>query len=491
MPNNFIQAMGSSGLTHTENNALTHAGTGSAILDWFFHGAALRDASEGRITYLFEKAFREDPTTALRILFYIRDARGGQGERRVFRTCLTWLATEEPEWLIKNLSIIPHYGRWDDLWVLLDSKFTSSGVLPKTMKLIRDTIASDLKNIYKNENISLISKWLPSINTSSPKSRNLAKKIVEWMYLSPSDYRRMLSSLRSYLNVVEIKMSANKWNKINYSEVPSQASRLYRKAFNRHDKQRYQKYLEDVEKGNSKINTGTLYPYQIVAPFISRWNIQDKTLEMLWKNLPDYVEDIHGLVVADTSASMNGRPMEVSVSLAMYIAERNKNKAFKDYFISFSHEPKFHKITGSTLSEKCGSIMLGDVANTDLIKVFKLILDRSTQGKVSQEDMPKVLFIVSDMEFDQATDNNTTTNFEEINLMYAQHGYTPPKLIFWNVDSRQNQSPVQVHNTGTLLISGCSPTIFKYALMAANDPMDIVNSVVNNERYVFIDYSTD
>lgn len=492
MTNRFMKAMGSNGLTYTENNALTHASSGSKIIDWFFHGAALRNSSEDRIVDIFVKAFREDPTTALRILFYIRDVRGGQGERRVFRTCLEWLAIHETEWLQANLSLIPHYGRWDDLWLLLNPKLRTNSLTQHIIEMVKTTLALDMESATKGESVSLMCKWLPSINTSSSKSRDLAKRFCVWLGMTPTEYRKTLSFFRSYLDIVECKMSAKKWNKIDYSKVPSQALRRYKNAFNRNDELRYQKYLQSVEKGESKVNTATLYPYQLVETYTNfRSTGPDKTIDLMWDNLPDYVDNIQGLVVADTSGSMNfgdGRPMDVSVSLAMYIAERNKNPYFKDYFISFSSQPKLHKIEGKNLYERCKSVMLGDIANTDLIAVFKLILDRAVHGNVPQEDMPNTLFIVSDMEFDQATYFNTLTNFEVIDLMYAQKGYQRPKLVFWNVASRNNQSPVQMHETGTMLISGCSPVIFKYALTAGNNPMDIINSVTEDKRYSIIDY---
>ena len=180
---------------------------------------------------------------------------------------------------------------------------------------------------------------------------------------------------------------------------------------------------------------------------------------------------------------MTGLPMNVSVSLAMYIAERNKNKAFKDYFISFSHEPKFHKIIGDTLIERVKSVQLGDIATTDIHKVFTLILDRAVKYSVPNEDMPKTLLIISDMQFDAACYNRSQTNFEAIKRLYEDAKYDMPTLVFWNVASRHNQCPISVNEKGVILLSGCNPIIMKYAMNNCRNPMDIINEIINDNRY--------
>lgn len=180
--------------------------------------------------------------------------------------------------------------------------------------------------------------------------------------------------------------------------------------------------------------------------------------------------------------------MDVSVSLAMYIAERNKNEAFKDYFISFSERPKFHKITGNTLFERCNSVQLGDVANTDIQKVFDLMLNRAKQYNVPVKDMPKFILIVSDMEFDDCADNSSLSNFENIRNKYKYANYPMPTLVFWNVNSRNNHTPVAINDRGVVLISGCSPVIMKYALTACNNVNDIITNIAESERYNKIQY---
>ena len=482
--NRFMKAMGDGNHTYTENGALTNKSTFNAIVDFFFHGAALRSRPNEAVN-LFQQAFDEDPTQALRILFYIRDIRGGQGERNIFRTVLRSIATSNSTnaeriqtWLGKNIHLIPVYGRWDDLFVFMGTTLESN-----VIALIRETLYHDTMNTHP----TLLAKWLPSENTSSEKTRKLANHIRQKLGMTSRQYRKVLSSLRRTIKIIETNLT-NKDYTFDYAQVPSKASLRYRKAFARNDNARYSAYLEAVNKGEKKINTSTLYPYDLLHTL---WYDNDtRTVDTMWKNLPDYVENLQGLVVADTSGSMCGRPMEVSVSLAMYIAERNKNEAWKDYFISFSERPMFHKITGNTLAQRAKSVQLGDVANTNIQAVFNLILARALGAdglkRVPQEDMPKILLIISDMEFDFCARGNNGrhfTNFEMIQRKYRQAGYEMPTLVFWNVNSRNTQTPVTINDKGVVLISGCSPVVLKYALGQTTTPMQMVYNVTNSERY--------
>ena len=483
--NRFMKAMGNGNMTYTENGALTHKSSNSAIVDFFFHGAALRNEKNiNRINDLFLSAFTEDPTTALRILFYITDIRGGQGERRIFRTILQKLAMNEPEWVSKNLHLIPEYGRWDDLFVLLNTDIANN-----VINFIKKQLLEDLTNYHESKSVSLLAKWMPSENASSKATKFLAKNLIINLGYTPRNYRKVLSMLREAINVVECKLSAKELYKIDYSKVPSNASLKYKNTFMKKDTERYKAYIESVQKGETKINTSTLYPYDLLHKVL--YYNYDNTVDVLWNNLPDYVDNLCGLVVADTSGSMtccNNRPLEVSISLAMYIAERNKNEAWKDYFITFSSNPRFQKIEGNTLRDKAMSVNLGDIATTDLQAVFNLILDRANNYKVPQEDMPKILLIVSDMEFNRACRNNTLTNFEVAKLQYRAAGYEMPTVVFWNVASRNNNSPVTIDETGAILISGCSPVVLKYALGQVTSPIEMVYQVTNNERYNQIKY---
>jgi hypothetical protein len=489
--NKFINVM--QNLTYTENAALTYLSSGSFIVDFFFHGAALRKDTDGQFAcLLFKQAYSQDKTLALKTLFYIRDVRGGQGERRTFRHIIKYLAENDAEWFkminhtgTENLALVPEYGRWDDLWALL-----STNLKDAVVELIRRQLDADKSNAeqLKYHNISLLAKWLPSENASSPTTKAFAKAITKGLGVSPKEYRKTLAFLRGALDVLERKISAGEYSDIDYEKIPSLAAIKYRKAFSRNDTERYAAYLEQVSKGEKKINTAVLYPYDLLRIYYTDGYRPDKdtktdeTAEQAWKNLPDYVPDIAGLVVADTSGSMNGLPMLVSISLAVYIAERNKNEAWKDYFISFSKRPKFHKITGNTLLERARSVELGHAENTDLQKVFDLVLDRAVQANVPKEEMPKIILIVSDMQFDSCVNN--TTNLEEIRRRYAKNNLPVPKLVFWNVDSRLIQVLATIYEGGVLLLSGAHPICLKLALQSSGEGIEAaVKEIIDSKRY--------
>lgn len=525
MANRFIEAMNKRKETYTENGALSNASSGSFLVDFFFHGGTWRNETNETLMWSsFVDAYKEDPNAAMRILFYLRDIRGGQGERRVFRSIVANVIAKDyfnlATWFTKNMYLIPEYGRWDDLvdilWnvyqeqcrknernQIIPEKYVPDSVdmfIGTALNFLSYTLKADMELAAEGKPCSLLAKWMPSENASSPITRKKAIWLIDHMYGEDrKGYRKTLSRLRSYLKVVETKMSSGEWSDIDYPKVPSKAMLKYRKAFDRRDNIRYAKYLAKVAEGKEQINASTIYPYEIFEKLgASPYGVQvpcleEKTLEELWKNLPDYVDDIQGLVVADTSGSMHGRPMAVSVSLALYIAERNKNKNFKDCFISFSEYPKFHVIKGNTLKDRMRSVILGDIANTDIQKVFDLILKKAKDNDVPVEDMPKIIYIVSDGQFDAMTENNSMTNFRMIQKKYAEAMYPMPKLVFWNVSSYGNDVPVTIHDTGTILISGCSPAILKYAMKVADSPLAMVYEVANSARYAPIraTYSPD
>jgi hypothetical protein len=471
----------------TENSALSNASTLDSCVDLFGKVSAMRNSDTSTVLSLFRKAFAENKTKALKILFYARDIRGGQGERKTFRTILKDLAKRETAWVTKNLDLIPEYGRWDDLYVLVGTPAESTA-----LSFMFDQFSKDMES----DTPSILAKWLKRENTSSKESRRLATLTRKRFDLTPRAYRKAIASLCEKIKVVEQKMCAGEWNDIDYGQIPSNASLMYRKAFSKHDPEGYQKYLGAVERGEAEIKTATLYPYDLVSKYLDgSWGFRvqselDRTIEAQWKNLPNYVEPFNGIVVADTSGSMYGKPIEVCISLAIYIAERNIGE-FKDRFITFSQSPKLQKVVGDNLRDRIANLARSDWGmNTNVQAVFDLVLDTATKNKLSQDDLPERIFIVSDMQFDVACRSNSRTNFEQIKKQFKKAGYKMPQLVFWNVDARNNKDqPITIHDTGTALVSGCSPSILKAVL--ANEvitPTDVMNSAIETERYERIQY---
>lgn len=465
--------------TVTLNGAKAYKSTLNKSLDLFGKIAACRnDIAQAK--RLFALAYNEDPETATRILFWARDIRGGQGERAVFRTLFKDLVSIDKEIASKLIPLVPYYGRWDDLLVLEDSV-----VWNDVLEMIKYQLTQDL-NTSVDENVSLIAKWMPSINASSADSKRIGRKIATFMGWKESFYRKALSILRKKIAIVEQNMCAKDWSSIDYAKLPSRAAFMYRKAFGKHDGNRYAAYLNAVERGEAKINAATLYPYDIVEQYLYKGARHDKTIDLQWNALPNYMEGqkFNGLVVADVSGSMYGRPMSVSISLAMYIAERNESEVWKNKFITFSMRPALQTIVGKTVGERVHNLSRAawDM-NTDLRAVFDTILSTAVKNKLSAEDMPQKLIIVSDMQFDQCCRSNKRSNFEEIQKMYRKAGYEMPQLVFWNVNSHSNV-PVTQHDTGTALVSGCSPSILKAVLTnKVITPVDTMKDAVYTERY--------
>jgi len=472
--NSFVEAMeNNENYSRTENGALTHKSSKSSLLDLFALGAAMRERSDKDIELLFSNAFDENPLYAIRCLFYIRNPRGGQGERRFFRVVYLWLIHNHPEIAKIISSYVPEFGRWDDTFYHEDA-----------INFNIDMIKSNVK--YQGSDMNLLSlfKWLPSENATSEKTKSLAKIIRKSLGISSKDYRKMLSENRKKLNIVETKMCNNEWRDIKYENIPSCANLKYKDSFLKHDALRRNNYLKDVMEGKKSINSSVLYPYEIVGKVRDVYT-KDDSLEALWKNLPDYVDGKQAIVVADTSGSMEGNPINVALSLAIYFAERNKNEAFKDVFITFSQKPTFHTLKGNSLYSKLKNLDdNGWDMNTNLEAVFEYILKIATKNNVPKEEMPSAIYIVSDMEFDQCIRHDITL-YNRIKILYSENNYNLPNVVFWNVNARSNNLPVTKNAAGVALVSGCSPSIFKMALGNVN-PYDFMMNVLNDAPYTKI-----
>lgn len=413
--------------------------------------------TEDEIVKKFELAFQEDSLGAMRCLFYARDIHGGLGERRVFRVLLTYIANKHTEELRKNIDKIPEYGRWDDVYSLVGTKLEDNMWDDVKYQLLKDKVL--MKN---EESSSLLAKWLKKADASSPNTRKLGIYTAKKLGMSVYDYKRLCNRLRKHIDVVEQRMSARQWDTINYPAVPSRAMMNYRKAFARHDQERFEEYINKVSSGEQKINAATLYPYDIVEKILYH-SENSKVLEAQWDNLPNYVDgDVNAVVMADVSGSMYGRPMATSIGLAMYFAERNKG-AYHNLFITFSGHPEFVEIKGKTITQKINFISRASWQTiTDLEAALLKILDVAIENHCSQEEMPKSLIIISDMEIDYCTCQKHRENFYDyVSRVYEEHGYKIPNVVFWNVNSRHDIFLADKNRKGVQLVSGQSASTFK------------------------------
>lgn len=451
----------------TLNGAVANKSSLNDVLDFFSLAGAMRNRPQDAVV-LFTKAYFQDKQAAVRCLFYLRDVRGGQGERDLFRVCLNELHKLDYKTWKTVLPFVSEYGRFDDLFGIINQDVAD---------LVQWQLSEDLEKMGKGQQVSLLAKWIPSENTSSPKTRNKAKQLINLIECSPKEYRKKVVALRKYIKLLEQDMSSNNWEDIDYSKLPSQAHRKHIGAFRRHDEERYQSYLDSVKKGESKINTSTLYTYEVFDVIRK----DEAAANAMWANLPNYVEH-DALVIADVSGSMFGRPMDVSVSLALYFAERNKG-TFKDYFITFSDEPELVKVRGNTLSQKLSMIENANWENsTNIEAVFNLLLDAAIKNKENPETFPKVVYIISDMEFNKCTQNPTSTLFDNAKKKFNQAGFELPHLVFWNVDSKQNQLPANMYDNRVTLISGLSQSTFRY-VVEGKTPLESMNDIINSKRY--------
>ena len=350
----------------------------------------------------------------------------------------------------------------------------------------------------ENKPISLLAKWLPSPNTSSKETRRFAKIIFKTIGMTEKQYRKTLSKLRAYLNVVEVKMSAKEWETIDYSTVPSRANLVYNSAFLRNDEERRREYLAALERGdkNVKINAKVLFPDEIVHQYGRGYRLKKKdiALEEMWKALPNFDSTGNTLVVRDGSGSMewadNGKPLDVSTALAIYMSERCEGQ-FANQFITFSRIPKLIDLSGyDNLHDKLvKTYKEDDCSNTDIESVFKLILDVAIKNNLSQEELPKNIVVISDMQFDAHSHNFTKALFENISDMYKAHNYQLPRLIFWNVagSGSRNVVPLQSNEYGVVLMSGYSVNLINMVMNGEIDPYKCLVTELNKERYAAVE----
>ena len=465
----------------TENGAIKKITTKNAVLDLFAMGGAYRNRSDADCILLFKKAFEEDASLAMKTLFYLRDIRGGQGERRFFRVCFKWLAKNYPQVAKKNLVNCSEYGRWDDLiYSTIDTALWNDA-----MAIIKHQLALDVEC----KTPSLLAKWLPSENASSKDTKAVANTIRLYFGMTHKQYRKTLSVLRERINVVERLMSAGRWDKIEFDKIPSKAGLVYRNAFARRDiiAKKYETFAKDK---NTTVNAGALYPVDIAhkAWYANDLALDDPNRLMLqkyWDNLRDFYNgrEENGLCVVDVSGSMSGTPMEAAVSLGAYIAERGHGP-FANHFITFSENPNLVKFEGVDIVDKFTRCRRADWGyNTNIEKVFDMLLYHIMHNNVKAEDIPTRLYVFSDMEFDRGlrvSSNGIDTLLEAIAKKWKRYGYELPQVIFWNLSARTNNIPAIGGRFA--YVSGFSPVMIEQ-ILSGMDGWSICLQKILSDRY--------
>ena len=498
--NTFLNGMKTAAnYTLTENGAVTHKSTMDGLMDLFAMGAAYRSRTDEDVIMLFKDAFDADPVYALKCLFYIRDVRGGQGERRFFRVATKWLASYNTDAMQRNLIHVPEFGRWDDLFVFIGTPLET-----QALNIVKHQLALDVQC----KTPSLLGKWMPSENTSSAKTRKTAAIVRKHMGMTPKQYRKTLSVLRARINVLERLMSEGRWDEIEFDKIPSKAGLKYKNAFARHDIERMKRnpevktYADFAKDTTTKVNAKDLYPYEVVDKathcfHASMDNTDRLMVNKFWDNLADYFngKSLNALAVVDTSGSMTwsggaAKPINVAISLGMYCAERAKGP-FAGHYVSFASRPQLIEVKGVDFVDKVRRIYSANLCdNTNIEATFDMLLTTALQNGCSQSDLPENIIVISDMEFDAARGyysrgNNVKTLMEGIREKWARHGYRMPHLIYWNVDARQNNIPEDIGVGNISYVSGMSPSIFEQ-IMSGKTGYDLMMEKLNSERYAVI-----
>jgi len=465
----FVEAVQNQS-ARTQNGMRARKSTANACVDLFFKIGASRGKD---IVPDFVAALTEDRDVALRIAQWARDARGGSGERQVYRDILSYLEKNDKDAAAKLLEKTPEIGRWDDIFIFKDKDLKS-----KAFSMLGDALRS------RN---GLAAKW-------TPRQGPLAAEIRTFFGMSPKFYRKSLVELT---NVVEQQMCAGKWDDINHSHVPSLAASRYKKAFTRHGA-KFAEYVAKLKAGDAdvKVNAAAVYPYDVlkgVASFHNSLNFGQTELDHIvaqWEALPNYVGDASILPLVDVSGSMNtgvggGKTtaMDVAVSLGLYLADKNKGK-FKDTFLTFSSKPELLHLKGNVVQKAQQMVKSSWDMSTDLHKALDKILSTAVSGKVPQSEMPAMLLILSDMQFNQCVKHDDTA-LKMIKRKYEEAGYAAPAVVFWNLNAKDNV-PVKHDKSGVALVSGFSPAIVKSVLSTDMDqftPEGIMLKTVMVDRY--------
>lgn len=477
VPSPFVSARQDLSPTYTENGAITHSTSNNKLVDVFFMLPVSSQRDESEIERIFEEAYYEDPIYALKCLFWTRDSRGGAGMRHVFRVCFRWLYHNMDQYEFeKLLRFVPEYGRWDDLWKCFTDKWEE---IPR---IIIDFVNSEL---FSGRD-ALLAKWLPRKGTIAKQFyKHILWKTTEFSH--GKGWRKQLVKLT---RVVEQQMSKNEWSEISYKSVPSVANKKYSKAFLRHDETRRTEFIDGVSKGHTTMNVKWLFPHDMVRGVRGTSGAERDIWEAMRKTYPKFSVSDSVMPVVDTSFSMTFNPipksrvtaLDISVALGLYISENN-NGPFKDSFITFSGRPQLHTTTGSLQARVKYVDNSMENCDTNLQWVFDTLLAVAKEKKLAEKDMPKTLIILSDMEFNAVTNRwGSVFNHRAIEERYKAAGYEMPLLVYWNLRSSHDNVPIQKTDRG-LFVSGYSVAILKGLLNGITDPVAMVKSVLDSERY--------
>ncbi|CAK4705832.1 hypothetical protein AeMF1_019902 [Aphanomyces euteiches] len=475
-------------MTTTWNGALSHATTTSGRVDLFYH--VLRNTTEDRVARLMTASYKEDALHTLKLVAYIRDIRGGKGERTVARYALKWLAIHHPDELKHNLKhYVAEYGRFDDLLALVDTPVETFA-----LTVYADQLIQDLAALQEQKPVSLCAKWVPSEKKAADKKSRVNAKLAKAMGMTPADLRKTyLSPLRANMKLLEQFMCANDWESIDLNKVPSVAMHIHGKpkhAFPRHIVNKFYQWKESQQTDKTKVNAAIVFPHQIVEQYFMKTREVDELLEAQWKVIVEEARKIGNLtktlVLSDVAISMDDLAIMVSIALGILISEVVEGE-FNGLVLTFQTNPQFHRVVGANLRDKVQCLAAAEWGgSTDLLAALRLVLKTALDKNVPQDRMPTKLIVLTDMQFNEA-DSNYETNFEVLKREYMEAGYEVPHLIFWDLDGTTTDAPTIAKETNVSLLSGFSPANLKAALTIESfTPFQTMMNAILDARYDLI-----
>jgi Domain of unknown function (DUF2828) len=493
--------------TTTENGAPAFETTGNKCLDLFFK--LLRDTEPENVKEMFYDAWLENPKKALQILLHCRDCRKGKGERLIVLHALTWLRRHKPITYLKNLRAFLAVGYYQDLLNLVkhaeaDGQEMLGGSDMIELELFVEQLRTDKEALEAIEPISLAAKWAPTECHKDDREYAFASRMAKLLFPSYTNsgtahlkqYRQLLSKLRHALKVVETHMAHNRWSEIEYKTVPAKSHKLHTEAFKRHDPERYQEYLDAVKAKTATIKSTGLQPHELTNPFMSRERPENaETLQAQWDDLIDQLRKTSklgcALPLCDVSASMNGEPMEVCIALGLVVTELVSGP-FKDMIMTFETNPKLFMLKHKGLAERVQAVKHASWGgSTDLMAAFDQILSHAVMMQCTQDQLPKVLIIFSDMQFNEACSRSDQTVFQLAKDKFAAEGYELPSVVFWNLRSTHNSFPVSMNEQGVIMLSGYSAQLLRAVMDDPRNitPIQMLNAILEDYPQVVVEDS--
>ncbi len=446
---------------------------------------ALDDFDEN-VFFILEKMWEESPELTIKNIFQKGDCRGGAKEKRLFIVAMNWLIKEHIEWA--NIEHIPEYRYWKDLITLVAM---NHNILHVVVNLFAIQLNRDVKCLMNCENVSLCAKWVPTEGCAEDKRfPEFLKALRKRLRVTSKELRSLyITPLRAHLKIVERSMCANNWEEIDYSKVPSVAMQRYRKTFQVRDQIRFEEWVNSLSEGKegAKVNVSQLFPHDVVKPYIEGGK-KDLLIEAQFNALVEQTRKLgtfkRSLVISDTSGSMTGTPLDVSISLGILIS-RCLEGVFKNFLINFDSNPTFTQLNGEDLHADVQTLKrIPWGSSTNLDKVFDQLLEKAIEFKVPSEEMPTRLFILTDMQFDGIGPRSEKGAITRAKEKFIQYEYTPPEIVCWNLRGDIESFATNDTETGVCMISGFTTSVMKCVMEGdIPDAYSIMLRALNCERY--------